>query len=136
VAPVGTGLAIVVLGLLAWQLARDNVGTVLGTAIAIKMVAFVTQAPIAAAVIRQLMRLMRVRRENSPPDCFLTRLTADLSETQHQQACKGAQDLPLPAGQAADRQVQSGLVRRHHLFANAQGLPVSRGHPQAGRQLP
>jgi len=33
--------------------------------------------------IRRLMRLMRVRRENSPPDCFLTLLTADLSETQH-----------------------------------------------------
>ena len=37
--------------------------------------------------IRRLMRLMRVRRENSPPDCFLTLLTADLPKAQHQQAC-------------------------------------------------
>ena len=44
--------------------------------------------------IRRLMRLMRVRRENSPPDCFLTLLTADLPKTQHQQARQGAQDLP------------------------------------------
>ena len=65
--------------------------------------------------IRRLMRLMRVRRENSPPDCFLTLLTADLPKAQHQQACEGAQDLSLSAGRAADRQVQSGLVRRHHL---------------------
>ena len=33
--------------------------------------------------IRRLMRLMRRRRENSPPDCFLTLLRADPSETQH-----------------------------------------------------
>ena len=51
--------------------------------------------------IRRLMRLMRVRRENSVPRCFLTLLTADLPETQHQQACQGAQDLPLSAGWAA-----------------------------------
>ena len=43
--------------------------------------------------IRRLMRLMRVRRENSPPDCFLTLLTADLPKAQHQQARQGAQDL-------------------------------------------
>lgn len=43
-----------VLGLLARQLASDNVGTVLGTALAIKMVAYVTQAPIAAAVAERL----------------------------------------------------------------------------------
>ena len=52
--------------------------------------------------IRRLMRLMRVRRENSPPDCFLTLLTADLPKAQYQQARQGAQDLPLPFGRAAD----------------------------------
>ena len=33
--------------------------------------------------IRRLMRLMRVRRENGPPDRFLNLLTADLPEAQH-----------------------------------------------------
>ena len=71
--------------------------------------------------IRRLMRLMRVRRENSPPDCFLNLLTADLPEARHQQAREGAQDLPLSAGRAARGTAQPGLVRRHHLFADAQG---------------
>ena len=39
--------------------------------------------------IRRLMRLVRVRRENSPPDRFLTLLTADLPRAQHQQGCEG-----------------------------------------------
>jgi len=85
--------------------------------------------------IRRLMRLMRVRRENSPPDCFPNLLTADLPKAQHQQAREGAQDLSLPAGRAADRSAQSGLVRRHHLPAHAQGLPLSGGHPLPGRPL-
>jgi putative transposase len=34
--------------------------------------------------IRRMMRLMRVRRENSPPDCFLTLLIADLPQARHQ----------------------------------------------------
>ena len=56
VALVGTGLATVALGLLAWQLAGDDAGVVLGTALAIKMVAYVTLAPIAAAVAERLPR--------------------------------------------------------------------------------
>lgn len=56
VALVGTGLATVALGLLAWQLAGDAAGAVLGTALAIKMVAYVTLAPIAAAVAERLPR--------------------------------------------------------------------------------
>ncbi len=56
VALVGTGLATVALGLLAWQLAGDNAGAVLGTALAIKMVAYVTLAPLAAAVAERLPR--------------------------------------------------------------------------------
>ncbi len=76
--------------------------------------------------IRRLMRLMRVRRENSVPHCFLTLLAADLPETQHQQTRQGAQDLPLSAGRAADRPAQPGLVRRHHL---ADGRRTGSGRP-------
>jgi MFS family permease len=49
IALIGTGLATVALGLLAWQIAGADAGVVLGTALAIKMVAYVTLAPIAAA---------------------------------------------------------------------------------------
>ncbi len=56
VALVGTGLATVALGLLAWKLAGDNAGAVLGTALAIKMIAYVTLAPVAAAVAERLPR--------------------------------------------------------------------------------
>ncbi len=56
VALIGTGLATVALGLLAWQLAGDNAGAVLGTALAIKMVAYVTLAPVAAAFAERLPR--------------------------------------------------------------------------------
>lgn len=56
VALVGTGLATVALGLLAWQLAGDDAGAVLGTALGIKMVAYVTLAPVAAAVAERLPR--------------------------------------------------------------------------------
>ncbi|MDP4892681.1 MFS transporter, partial [Cypionkella sp.] len=56
VALLGTGLATVALGLLAWQLAGDTAGAVLGTALAIKMVAYVTLAPVAAAIAERLPR--------------------------------------------------------------------------------
>ena len=56
VALLGTGLATVALGLLAWQLAGDDAGAVLGTALAIKMIAYVTLAPLAAAVAERLPR--------------------------------------------------------------------------------
>ena len=56
VALLGTGLATVALGLLAWQLAGDNAGAVLGTALAIKMIAYVMLAPVAAAVAERLPR--------------------------------------------------------------------------------
>jgi putative transposase len=70
--------------------------------------------------IRRLMRLMCVRRENSPSDCFLNLLTGDLPEAQHQQAEKGAQDLHLSdsGGLRVDRPGQ-GLKRRHHHSADA-----------------
>ncbi|WP_430389640.1 MFS transporter [Blastomonas fulva] len=56
VALLGTGLATVALGLLAWQLAGDNAGAILGTALAIKMVAYITLAPVAAAIAERLPR--------------------------------------------------------------------------------
>lgn len=49
IALAGTGLASVALGLLAFDLAGANAGAVLGTALAIKMVAYVGVAPVAAA---------------------------------------------------------------------------------------
>jgi len=56
VALTGTGLATVALGLLAYDLAGDAAGLVLGTALTIKMVAYVTIAPIAAAFAERLDR--------------------------------------------------------------------------------
>lgn len=56
VALVGTGLATVALGLLAYDLAGAEAGTVLGTALAIKMLAYIAIAPIAAAFAERLPR--------------------------------------------------------------------------------
>ena len=56
IALIGTGLATVALGLLAYQLAGPSAGAVLGTALAIKMVAYVAVAPIASAFAEQLPR--------------------------------------------------------------------------------
>ncbi|MBH5338586.1 MFS transporter [Streptomyces pactum] len=54
IALVGTGLATVALGLLAHDLAGDRAGTVLGTALAIKMVAYVGLAPLIAALTHRM----------------------------------------------------------------------------------
>lgn len=56
IALVGTGLATVALGLLAYDLAGANAGAVLGTALAIKMVAYIGVAPIASAFAERLPR--------------------------------------------------------------------------------
>lgn len=56
IALLGTGLATVALGLLAFELAGDDAGAVLGTALAIKMVAYVTVAPVASAFAEVLPR--------------------------------------------------------------------------------
>lgn len=56
IALVGTGLATVALGLLAYEIAGDAAGAVIGTALAIKMVAYVTVAPVAGAVVEMLPR--------------------------------------------------------------------------------
>src|SRR5918994_562236 len=56
IALTGTGLLTVALGLLAFELAGEQAGAVLGTALAIKMVAYVTVAPIAGAFASALPR--------------------------------------------------------------------------------
>ncbi|MFW8595309.1 MFS transporter [Cribrihabitans neustonicus] len=52
----GTGLATVALGLLAFELAGGNAGLVLGTVFTIKMVAYVFIAPVAGALAAQVDR--------------------------------------------------------------------------------
>lgn len=56
IALIGTGLATVALGLLAFELAGEDAGAVLGTALAIKMIAYVGVAPVAAAFAETLPR--------------------------------------------------------------------------------
>lgn len=56
VALVGTGLLTVALGLLAFDLAGADAGLVLGTALTIKMVAYVGVAPVMAALVHRLPR--------------------------------------------------------------------------------
>ena len=56
IALVGTGLATIALGLLAYDLAGANAGAVLGTALAIKMVAYIGVAPVVGAYADRLPR--------------------------------------------------------------------------------
>ena len=56
IALLGTGLATVALGLVAFRLADAEAGAVLGTALAIKMVAYVGIAPVAGAFVNQVPR--------------------------------------------------------------------------------
>lgn len=56
VALVGTGLATVALALLAYDLAGDDAGAVLGTALAIKMGVYVLLAPLAGALVPPAQR--------------------------------------------------------------------------------
>ncbi|MGI9488739.1 MAG: MFS transporter [Geminicoccaceae bacterium] len=56
VALLGTGLLTVALGLLAYDLAGEQAGAVLGTALAIKMIAYVTLAPIGSALFGRMSR--------------------------------------------------------------------------------
>ena len=52
----GTGLATVALGLLAYEMAGAEAGVVLGTALAIKMAAYVGIAPVAGAFVHLVPR--------------------------------------------------------------------------------
>ena len=56
IALVGTGLMTVALGLLAYELAGADAGAVLGSALAIKMLAYVGVAPVAQAFADQFPR--------------------------------------------------------------------------------
>ncbi|CAD7055983.1 MFS transporter [Pseudorhizobium halotolerans] len=56
IALIGTGLATVALGLLAYDIAGAEAGAVLGTALAIKMIAYVGVAPVAGAFAEVLPR--------------------------------------------------------------------------------
>ena len=52
----GSGLTTIALGLLAFELAGGDAGVVLGTALALKMVAYVGLAPVAAAISARVPR--------------------------------------------------------------------------------
>lgn len=56
IALLGTGLATVALGLLAYDIAGGDAGVVLGTALAIKMVAYIGVAPVVGAFADRLPR--------------------------------------------------------------------------------
>ena len=56
IALLGTGMATVALSLLAFDLAGADAGVVLGTALAIKMLAYIGVAPVAAALAERLPR--------------------------------------------------------------------------------
>jgi MFS family permease len=56
IALMGTGLTTIALALLAHDLAGDRAGVVLGTALALKMVAYVTLAPVVGAFAHRLPR--------------------------------------------------------------------------------
>ncbi len=56
IALIGTGLATIALALLAFDLAGNQAGAVLGTALAIKMIAYVGVSPVAAAFAERLPR--------------------------------------------------------------------------------
>lgn len=56
VALLGTGVATVALGLLAYELAGERASLVLGAVLAVKMVAYVLVAPMAAAAVANLPR--------------------------------------------------------------------------------
>ncbi|MGI9402495.1 MAG: MFS transporter [Rhizobiaceae bacterium] len=56
IALLGTGLTTVALALLAYELAGEEAGKVLGTALAIKMIAYVTLSPIAGSIAQRLPR--------------------------------------------------------------------------------
>lgn len=56
VALIGTGLSTIALALLAYDLAGDNAGAVVGIALALKMVAYVVVSPVVTAWARNLSR--------------------------------------------------------------------------------
>jgi putative transposase len=64
--------------------------------------------------VRRLMRLMG--------------LEVNLSKTQHQRQAAGPRHLSVFIAESGDRAPQPGLVRRHHLHPDGQGVRLSGGH--------
>ncbi len=56
IALLGTGLLTIALGLLAFEIARNQAGAVLGTAMAVKMIAYVVVGPLIAAMTIRVQR--------------------------------------------------------------------------------
>lgn len=56
IALIGTGLITIALSLLAYDLAKDRAAEVLGTALAIKMIAYILVGPVASAYAERLPR--------------------------------------------------------------------------------
>lgn len=52
----GTGITTIALALLAWQLAKDEASEVLGTALALKMIAYVVLAPMISTIAHKIPR--------------------------------------------------------------------------------
>src|SRR5437762_9211219 len=57
----------------------------------------------------------------------------DLPAPEYEQTGSGAQDLSVPAARAGDRAGQSGVVLRHHLHPDGQGLPLPYGDHGLGK---
>src|SRR5215469_17787303 len=62
----------------------------------------------------------------------VARIGGDLSAPEPQQVGGGAQDLSVPPRRDGDRAGQPGVVRRRHLYPDAQGLSLSGGHHGLG----
>lgn len=76
--------------------------------------------------VRRLMRLMRLVPIYQEPNTRSPATHACMRE--RGQEASAAQDLALPAEERGDRPPEPSLVRRHHLYPDATGLPVSGSH--------
>ena len=53
--------------------------------------------------------------------------TSSYAWSPHQQSTSGSSCVPVPSQRAEDRRTGSGMVRRHHLYSDEEGLSVSGG---------
>ena len=70
--------------------------------------------------------------QTGPAPDAVNRAGGDLPASEHEQASRGAQNLPVLAERHHDRTGQSGLVFGRHLHPNGQGLPLSGGRHGLG----
>jgi MFS family permease len=89
IALLGTGLATVALGLLAYDLAGDRASAVLGTVFAIQMIGYVAIAPIAGAFANRLPRRMMLAglAEKAKTTAPMPMATVDQNETSSPGLC-------------------------------------------------